>query len=119
MLGNIEVSDLSFLIIGYIGLMLNLASFLVLGLLSSSLSGNQVISALSGFVTILFIWIIGWFGQLAGNYFSSKILNFLSVNYHFTHFLKGMFSLSDLSFYLCFILFFLLLTKKRLEMRLW
>lgn len=119
MLGNIDVSDLSFLLTGYLGLILNLSSFLALGLLSSSLSGNQVISALAGFVSILLIWIVGWFGQLAGDYFSSKILNFLSVNFHFTHFLKGMFSLSDISFYVCFISFILFLTKKRLEIRLW
>jgi len=118
-LGNLEVTDLSFLFTGYLGLFLNFACFAVISIFASSLSSNQIISALAGFILTMGLWIIGWFGQSSSNYLVSKILNYFSVNFHFTHLLKGTLHLSDLIFYFSFIFFGVLLTKKRLESRFW
>lgn len=118
-LGNIEITDLSFLFTGYLGLFLNFSCYAIISIFASSLSTNQILSALGGFVLILGIWIVGWFGQSSSNYIVSQILNFLSVNFHFTNLLKGTVHLSDLVFYFSFISFGVLLTKKRLESRFW
>jgi len=118
-LSNLEITDISFLITGYIGLFLNFSCYAVISIFASSLSTNQILSALGGFVLILGIWITGWFGQSSSNYLLAQILNFVSVNFHFTHLLKGTIHFSDLAFYFSFICFGILLTKKRLEARFW
>lgn len=118
-LGNIQLSDFSFLFCGYIGLLLNISCYISLGIFASSLSRNQIISCLAAFVLVLFCWMIGWFGQLSTNYFSTQILNYLSVNIHFSNLMKGILRSSDLCFYVTFITFFVFLTKKRLESRIW
>lgn len=118
-LGSLDITDLSFLFTGYLGLVLNFCCFAVISLFASSLTSNQILSALFGFVLTLSFWIFGWFGQTTSNYFVSKILNFFSVNFHFTHLLKGTLYLSDVGFYISFICFGMYLTKKRLEVRFW
>lgn len=118
-LSNLDISDTSFIVSGYIGLILNLLSFCSLGILASSLSQNQIIAALSGFVMILFSWMVTMFEQMTHNYFMSEILKFLSINHHFQNFVKGYISLSDISFYFSFILLSLVVLKKRIDSRLW
>ncbi|MBD67021.1 MAG: hypothetical protein CME62_17600 [Halobacteriovoraceae bacterium] len=118
-LSNIQMNDTAFIYTGYIGIFLNFSCFASLSLLSSSFSRNPIICALFGFVLIMFTWILGFFGQISSHYFLSQILNFLSVNYHLTSFLKGAVSLSDIFFYLSFNLYILIVLKKRLESRKW
>lgn len=118
-LGNLEITDISFLFTGYLGLFFNFSCFAVLSLFASSLSPNQMISALGGFVLIMGVWILGWFGQGTSNYLVAQILNFFSVNYHFSQLLKGVISLSDIVFYFSFIIFGILLTKIKLASRFW
>lgn len=118
-LGSLDITDISFLFTGYFGLLLNFSCYAIISLFASSLTSNQILSALGGFVLTLGLWIFGWFGQTTSNYLVSKILNFFSVNYHFTHLLKGTLYLSDIAFYVTFICFGLYLTKKRFEVRFW
>lgn len=119
LMGDIQLNDSSFLISGYFGLFLNMATFMALGLLASSLSKHQMISALAGFFFVLSCWIVGWFAQLSSNYFATLILNHLSLNFHFTNFLRGQISVADFMFYFSVIFFSLFLSKKRLESRMW
>lgn len=119
LLGNINLSDLSFLLMGYLGLFLNMSLFMAIGIFASSLSRHQMIAAMSGFFMVLSFWIIGWFAGLSSNYFATLILNHLSLNYHFTSLLQGKVSFADITFYSTFILIPLFLSKKRLESRMW
>lgn len=119
LLGDIQLNDSSFFISGYVGLLLNMATFMALGILASSLSKHQMISALAGFCLVLSCWVVGWFAQLSSNYFATLILNHLSLNFHFTNFLRGQISSSDIIFYLSVIFLALFLSKKRLESRMW
>ena len=119
LLGHIDLNDSSFLLSGYFGLFLNMAAFMSLGLLASCLSKHQMISAIAGFCLVLGSWIIGWFAQLSSNYFATLILNHLSLNFHFTNFLRGQISSADLIFYFSLIFLSLFLTKKRIESRMW
>lgn len=118
-LSNIDLTDTAFIFTGYLGIFFNFTCFASLSLFSSSLSKNAIICALFGFVMIMGTWILGFFGQLSSHYLLSQIINFLSINYHLTNFLKGVISLSDLFFYFSFNIFILLLLKKRLESRYW
>lgn len=119
LLGHVDLNDSSFLLSGYLGLFLNMAAFMALGLLASCLSKYQMISAIAGFVLVLSSWIVGWFAQLSSNYFATLILNHLSLNFHFTNFLRGQISIADFAFYFSLIFLALFLTKKRIESRMW
>ena len=58
--------DMGPIFTGYLGLFLMGASFLAVGLFSSSLTENQIIAAVVGFGTLLLFWIIGWAGYSLG-----------------------------------------------------
>ena len=118
-LSNIEVTDSSFLYTGFIGVFLNLACYCGLGCLASSLSRNQIVGALLGFVFVFFTWLMAMFSQGASQHIVAELLRFLSINHHFQNFAKGRLSLSDLSFYISFIVLIFVFIKKRLSMRDW
>ncbi len=119
MLANINISDVTFLLTGYLGIYLNFIFFATIGVVASSLVKNQIIAAMLGFVGIITTWMIAVGSQLTSNYMVTQLLKFMSVNHHFENMVKGYVSLSDLSFYLCFFMFGILLIKKRLEARKW
>ena len=119
LLSNLDLGDTTFVISGYMGLFLNLISFISLGILASSICLNSVISCLLGFVLNLFVWMFGWFGTLSSDYLVSEIFKFLSVNYHYQNFVNGSISISDISYYFSFITISLLCVCKRLEVRKW
>ena len=116
-LSNLNISDTSFIITGFIGLVLNMTSFLGLGLLASSISQNLFLSAFLAFVFVLFSWMMSLFSQVSENYTLSEIFKYLSVNHHFENFAKANIALSDICFYITFITVLLFLTKKVLELR--
>lgn len=118
-LSNIEIADSSFLYTGSLGVFLNLACYCGLGCLASSISKNQIVAALVGFVFVFSTWLMAMFAQSADQYLVGEILRFLSINHHFQNFAKGKISLSNLSFYISFMVLTFFLIHKRLGMRYW
>ncbi len=118
-LGRQNIHDVGFILSGYLGVLLNFSCFAAMGLLASSLTKSQVLSAVFGFVIILFSWLTGMFSHITDNYLLSEILRYLSINAHFEHFARGHISLSDICFYLSFITFFIVLLKNVLQSRQW
>lgn len=110
---------ISFIISGYIGLILNMMCYFAVGLFASSLTNNQIIAALISFIFIISTWMFNWFGQLSSNYLIMEILNYLSLVGHYETFSKGLISTSDFMYYFSFIAIFLFLTKKVIEARNW
>ena len=117
--GNIDIADVSFLILGILGLFLNMACYISLGIFGSSLSKNQILAALLSFVLVFFTWMVAMLAQSTSNHYLSELLRFLSINHHFQNLAKGKISFSDISFYLSFIVICLLMIRKRLDMRNW
>ncbi len=118
-LGNLNLSDVSFIFCGYFGLLFNLMAYSALACLASSFSKNQIVAALSAFVFILFSWMVAMFSQMSSNFAVSQFLQFLSVNHHFENFVKANIALSDISFYFAFIIMVLMILKTRLDARRW
>jgi len=93
---------------GYLGLLLLGMSFLAVGLFASSLTSNQMVSAVIAFVILLILFVIS---QVAGSV-SSGVGDFLSkfsLTDHFDSFPRGIIDLKDVVFYLTFtavVLFF-------------
>lgn len=118
-LWSIKVSDFSFVFSGYLGLFLNSMCYVAVGILASSLTQNQIVAALISFVVIMGPWMISWGVQISTNYFYVQFFKYMTVVNHFEMFVKGMFGLSDIVYYVSFIFLGLFLTKKVIEARNW
>ena len=102
---------------GYLGVLLLGGATLALGLFASSLTANQIIAAISAFALLLLFWLIGAPQEMGSA--GGGILGALSLRDHLPNLAKGVIDTKDLLFYLCFVYFFLFLTKRQLESRRW
>ena len=115
----VGIKDYSFVASGYLGLLLNLACYLAIGLFASSTTKSQVIAALLSFVLIMGFWLVSWVMQLSSNYFLIEVLKQATMVSHYENFVKGMVGTHSFVYYLTFSGFWLYLTKKVLEARTW
>ncbi|MBP9674925.1 MAG: ABC transporter permease subunit [Bacteriovoracaceae bacterium] len=99
----------------YVGMVLNIMCYLSLGIFASSLTENQTISVLIGFVLIFVFIIISWFSAGVSNLFLSEGLRYLSLLAHYEGFSLGVIKISDILFYLSFIFFWLFMANLSLE----
>jgi ABC-2 type transport system permease protein len=84
---------------GYLGLVLLSAALIGFGLLTSALTGNQIIAALLSLSVFLLLWIIDEYGYLLPDPFDTLVTN-LSLSVHFKPFATGSLYFSDVAFYL-------------------
>jgi ABC-2 type transport system permease protein len=103
---------------GYLGILLLGASFIALGIFTSSLTENQIIAAVLSFGAFLLFWVIGWAKSFAGPALGT-ILEHISIVVHLDNFVKGLIDSRDLVFYLVFIFFWLFVTLRFLNTRFW
>jgi ABC-2 type transport system permease protein len=103
---------------GYLGLLLLVASFAALGLFTSSLTENQIISAVLTFGILLIFWAIGWAGQQGSGGFAA-VLGRLSIMNHLEGFLQGAVEIKDIVYYLSVVAFGLFLTHRVLDSNRW
>jgi ABC-2 type transport system permease protein len=106
------------LLTGYLGLVLLGGTFLAVGLLSSSLTENQIVAAISTFGVLLILWVINWSADYAGG-LTGKILSHLSIIEHFESFSRGVLDSRDVIYYVNFMILALFLTLRSLEARRW
>jgi ABC-2 type transport system permease protein len=101
---------------GYIGLVLLAAALVAVGLMTSSLVGNQVIAALLSLSLFLLLWIIDHFGWLLPDPFNALVVN-MSLLVHFRPFATGSIYLSDAGFFLSVALLGLFVSVRALARR--
>jgi ABC-2 type transport system permease protein len=110
--------DWGLILSGYLGILLLGASFIALGIFTSSLTENQIIAAVLSFGAFLLFWIIGWAKSFAGPPLG-LILEHISIVVHLDSFVRGLIDSRDLVFYLVFIFFWLFVTLRFLNTRFW
>lgn len=102
-----------------LGLVLLGASFIALGILVSSLTENQMVSAIVSMVLILALYIL----QVVANYVSvewiSKFLSSVAFSYRYQTFTSGILDLSNVLFFVSAVVIFMFLTVRVLEKRRW
>lgn len=103
---------------GYVGLILLGASFIAVGVFASSITENQVIAAIIGFVALLIIWIADGIGSMVGG-ITAKILYWFSLLSRYEEFNNGILDFSAVFYYLSFIGVFLFITIMVIERRRW
>ncbi len=103
---------------GLLGLLLLGSSFVAVGLFTSSLTDNQIVAAVSCLVTLLFLYIIAWPAQSAGEGLGG-LLRYLSLTEHYGELVKGVIDTRDLVYFLSVIALALFLTVRSVESLRW
>lgn len=103
---------------GYLGLVLYGAASLAIGLLTSTLTSNQIVSAVVAMGILLALYFAGAASTSLGNT-ASSIIGEVGLKTHFDDFDRGIIDTKHVMYYLCFIAFFLFLTVRALETRRW
>lgn len=117
-LSRLSRPDMGVIIAGYLGVLLVGCTFLGIGLFISSLTRNQIVSAVLSFGVLLFLGVISW----ASNYSDpeiGKVLSYLSIFYHFEDFSKGVLDTKHIIYYLSSSFLGLFLTYTSLESLKW
>lgn len=110
--------ELGVMLAGYLGLVLLAVSFATIGLLTSSLTENQIIAAVSCLVTLLLLYVIAWPADTAGGLLG-EVLKYLSLTEHFAEMVKGVIDTRDLVYFLSVIALGLFLTQRSVESVRW
>ena len=110
--------DMGMLVTGYLGLILMGASYISVGVFASTISKNQVVSFIIAFMIIFILFLINKFLPVMPPYLV-PLLQYLSIDYHFTNISRGVIDSRDLVYYLSLIVFMLSLAKLSLESRKW
>jgi gliding motility-associated transport system permease protein len=98
---------------GLLGLVLLVSSFAAIGVFMSTLTEQPVVAAISTFGLLLLLWIIDWSGNSKEQV--SGLFSYLSLQTHLESFLKGLFSTTDVAYYLLLIALFLALGVRRID----
>jgi ABC-2 type transport system permease protein len=115
----VTIPDWGIVFSSYLGLILMGGAILALGVFASSLTKNQIVAAALTLGLVLGFWVMGWFAGTIPNTAISEFLQEISLISHLNRFFKGMISIKDIVFYLCFSLFFLSVTLRILDSHRW
>ncbi|HTK81289.1 MAG TPA: ABC transporter permease [Bacteroidota bacterium] len=110
--------DIGVVIGGYLGLLLIGAVFLAVSLFCSSLTENQIIAVIVSFAIVGLLWILNKIliffpGPVA------TVLEYISVDYHFSNIARGVIDSRDVIYYACAIGFSLYMGSVVLGKRRW
>ncbi|HEX9658620.1 MAG TPA: ABC transporter permease [Bacteroidota bacterium] len=110
--------DFGPVVTGYVGLLLVGGVYVAVGLLASSLTDNQIVAFIMGF---LFVFIFFMFDKVLVFVPQgiASTLEFLSVDYHFSNIARGVIDSRDMIYFASVLGFSLLLATVSLERRKW
>ena len=103
---------------GYLGLFLLGSTCLAVGLFASSLTSNQIVSAVVAGGILFALWFIG----MAANYLPEamgEVIGFFSLSYYFPDFMRGVIDTRGIVYYLSITALFLFLSIRSLENSRW
>jgi len=110
--------DIGPLLAAYTGIFLLGTAFIACGLFVSSLTENQVVSAMVTYGILVFFWFVTWNEEVADQQIVRALLR-LSLFDHFFNFSRGVIDTRDLIFFALFVGLFLFLTLQSLGSRAW
>ncbi len=103
---------------GYLGLILMSGVYVAIGLFTSSLSPNQIIAFIVGFVIIFAFFMLDKILAFLPDALTS-FFEYLSIDYHYGNISRGVIDSRDLIYYFSMIFFFLYLAVKMTQLRKW
>ena len=114
-LGNLDFGSV---LAGYVGLLFLGATYLSVGVFTSSLTQNQIVAFITSFVIIFALYMLDKVLIFVPGVLAS-FLEYLSVDYHFSNISRGVIDSRDVIYYLSVIFFFLFLAVRALESGKW
>ena len=110
--------DTGAIIGSYIGLIFMSGIYISIGIFASSLTENQVVAFIVSFLIVFALFLLNKVLMFlpAG---VASILEYISIDYHFSNIARGVIDSRDLIYYISGISIFILLTKTSLEKRRW
>ena len=115
LLGTLDVGPV---IGGYLGLFFVGAVFLAIGVFGSSITENQVVGFIVSFLIVFILFMLDKILLYVPASLAS-ILEYLSIDYHFSNIARGIIDSRDVFYYLSTIVFTLLLGTISLQKRRW
>ena len=114
---NIGNADVGQVLCGYLGLIFTGAAYVSIGLYTSSLTNNQIVSFLLALIiSVLFQFIFGFIGNYLGGSLG-LFFNDLSMSVHFESISRGVVDTRDLVYFLSIIFIGLFLSELSLTKR--
>jgi ABC-2 type transport system permease protein len=101
---------------GYLGVFLQAAAFLSVGLWASSMTQNQIVAAIVSFGLLLILWLSDNLGQFLGGTIG-QIVSYTSVINHFQSFPQGVIESKDVIYYLTLVAAGIVLSTLSLQSR--
>ncbi|MFH1132661.1 MAG: ABC transporter permease [Pseudomonadota bacterium] len=103
---------------GYLGLLLLGSAYLAIGLMASSWTQNQVVAFIVSFIITFALFLFGKLLPMMPD-FLAPIIEYISLDAHFTNIAKGVIDTRDLIYYLTLIGICLFLSVQSLDSRRW
>jgi len=103
---------------GYMGLWLEGSMFIAVGLLISSLTRSQMVAAICTYIILFLLYFALSFVQYVDGA-GEVLVRYISTMPHAENFAVGLVTISDAIYYISGIIFCLVLTRLRIENRLW
>ncbi len=104
--------DLASVLGSYLGLLFLISSYTAIGIFASSITSNQIVAFIVG-VFICFLFYFGFDGL--ADYFSSPLIDKLSMNSHYKSMGLGVLDTRDLLYFISISLLFVFFTLRRLD----
>ncbi|MBM4367937.1 MAG: ABC transporter permease subunit [Deltaproteobacteria bacterium] len=111
--------DHGVMLCNYVGFVALLATFVAVGLFTSSLTDQPVIALVAGVAINLGLWILGWLGSLLGEGKAKAVVEQVSMLEHFENISKGVLHVTDAVYFVSIIVFFVFATTQRIEALRW
>jgi len=110
--------DMGPILTSYLGMILLGSSALAVGIFASSLTTNQIISAVVSGGILVGLWFLGTMAQSAPTALKS-VFNYISLSGHFSTFAIGVIDTRDVIYYLSVTVLFLYLSIRSIEQGRW
>ena len=106
------------ILIGLLGLILQGSALLAIASFLSSMTKNQIVAGVAGFVVFLTLWVVGWGSEFDTTWWG-QFRGYLSATTHVEPFSKGILDTKDIVYYLSLTFLGLFLTNRSLESLRW
>lgn len=110
--------DVGPIVTGYLGVLLQAAAFVGIGLAISSMTQNQIVAAFLTFAILLVMWLSDSLSTMAGTPIGD-ILKYLSVTNHFQDFSRGVIDSSHVIYFVSVAVAALFIAYLSLQTRRW
>jgi ABC-2 type transport system permease protein len=110
--------DFGLVVAGYLGLLFLGASYLSIGIFTSSLTQNQIVAFITSFLIIFVLFMLDKVLVFVPTFLAS-FFEYLSVDYHFSNLSRGVIDSRDVLYFLSLIFLFLFFSVRALSNRKW